>query len=288
MSAPAPNMLLSAILPRRISFIALFYHLLLHCLALLAFWFHTWAGLILLVVFYLLFGMLGLTIGYHRFLSHNSFRTGTFLRRFLALLGALAGQGGPLFWVANHRLHHSSSDTDVDPHNSRRGLLWSHLTWTLEKEIYNPYRRQVKDLAADPVIHWIERNYFFVQLLFALIIFGLSMLGASLYSVIAALVWAIPLRIVITMHCTFLTNSAAHRWGTQRYSTSDDSRNNWWVALLTFGEGWHNNHHAFPSSARHGLAWYEFDPSWWVISLMKSLGLVTRVVLPSRSELGQT
>lgn len=269
----------------RVNLPALIYILTLHCLALLSFFYHSLAGIYLLVGLYFFTGF-GVTIGYHRLLTHYSFQTSLFLRRFLAIAAALAGQGGPLFWVSTHRLHHAFADQDGDPHDARCGFLWSHIAWTiLNKDAYQTDLRRVEDLASDAVLRWIDRWHLCLQLLLALFVFVVATLTSNIYSGIAAVIWAIPLRIVLVLHCTWLTNSAAHLWGRRRFETLDKSHNNFWIALLTLGEGWHNNHHAFPSSARHGLAWYEFDPSWQLIKLLRSMHMITKVKvadLPSR------
>ena len=259
------------------------YLLSLHLLAVLAIWFHTLFAIILCVVFYLVTGF-GVTVGYHRLLTHCSFKTSRWLMRCFATAGTLAGQGGPLFWVSTHRMHHLASDQDGDPHDARRGFVWAHMAWTImKKKSLQTDQQCIKDLRSDPFLCWLDCNDLYLQLLLASLIFLGTLLLKDLYAAVSALIWAVPFRIVVVLHCTWLTNSAAHLWGYRRFSTTDQSRNNWWVALLTLGEGWHNNHHAFPGSARHGLAWFEFDPSWLLIKFLHTLGLVTQVKVAASS-----
>lgn len=255
----------------------LIYLFLLHSLALLSFRYITSLSIALCVGLYLLTGF-GVTVGYHRFLAHQSFSTSPSLRRIFATIGALAGQGGPLFWVSTHRLHHLMSDQDGDPHNARRGFLWSHIAWTiLSKHSFQTDYKIVKDLKDDYFLLWLDNWHLVLQLLLSALVFTVTFVVSDLYSAIAAFIWAVPLRIVVVLHCTWLTNSVAHHWGYRRFATSDQSYNNFLVALLTLGEGWHNNHHAFPGSARHGSAWYELDASWLLIQFLCALKLISDV-----------
>ena len=260
------------------------YLLSLHGLAILAFWYYTPLAILFCVSLYFISGF-GVTVGYHRLLTHNSFQTSLFLRRFFAVIGALAGQGGPLIWVSIHRLHHLASDQDTDPHDARRGFLWAHMAWFLyNKNPFTPDYELVSDLSRDPFMRWLDRSDLLLQVVLAGAMSLLIMPFSDFHTAVSLLIWAFPLRILIVLHCTWLTNSAAHLWGSRRFDTPDRSRNNLLVALLTLGEGWHNNHHAHPGSARHGLAWYEFDLSWLLIKTLKYLKLVTNVrVAPSSS-----
>jgi stearoyl-CoA desaturase (delta-9 desaturase) len=179
---------------------------------------------------------------------------------FLAVCGTLTLEGGPIFWVATHRIHHQFSDTDFDPHTPRHGGFWAHMGWILFGEMHHNntalMSKYAPDLAADRFIRLLN-TYHWVPLT----ITGLIALAL----------------VVVGLHATWLVNSATHMWGRTRFNAKDDSKNNWWVALVTFGEGWHNNHHAHPTSARHGLAWYEFDVSWITIKLLRAVGLASRV-----------
>ena len=196
------------------------------------------------------------------------------LEYFFAVCGALTLEGGPIFWVATHRIHHQKSDQPGDPHSPRDGAWWSHVGWILFGEAKHNNTRADGEVCAGsgqaPVLCLAEQ---------------LSLgPGGRAWAVCfwpsAACRWccgAVCLRVVVGLHATWLVNSATHMWGSRRFETRDDSRNNWWVALITFGEGWHNNHHAHPTSARHGLAWYEFDPSWLQIKLLRSMGILKKV-----------
>jgi len=188
---------------------------------------------------------------------------------FFAVCGALTLEGGPIFWVATHRIHHQKSDRAGDPHSPRDGAFWSHVGWIMFGETnHNNTKRNAKyapDLASDRFYVWLN-NYHWIPM----VILGLGLLAIG---GLPMMLWGICLRVVVGLHATWLVNSATHMWGGRRFATKDDSRNNWWVALLTFGEGWHNNHHAHPVSARHGLAWYELDISWITLKFMKAAGL---------------
>ena len=189
---------------------------------------------------------------------------------FLTLCGTLALEGGPIFWVATHRIHHQHSDHEGDPHSPREGTYWAHMGWILTgKAMHHDtqvLRRYVPDLAKDQfhvgltTWHWVPQ-----------VVVGLGLLA---FGGIPYVLWGVFFRTVFGLHCTWLVNSATHIWGSRRFQTRDDSTNNWWVALLSFGEGWHNNHHAHPVSARHGLAWYELDVNWINIKTLETLGLV--------------
>jgi stearoyl-CoA desaturase (Delta-9 desaturase) len=216
---------------------------------------------------------LGISMGYHRLHTHRSYKVPIALEHFFAVCGTMTLEGGPISWVATHRLHHQKSDQLGDPHTPRDGAWWAHVGWILFGESSQSNTRRMSkyapDLAKDRFYVWLN-NYHWVPLV------GL---GAVLLAIggIPMFFWGIFVRIVCGLHATWLVNSATHLWGSRRFATRDDSRNNWWVALLTFGEGWHNNHHAHPTSARHGLIWYEFDPSWILIRVLKFLGLAKSV-----------
>jgi stearoyl-CoA desaturase (delta-9 desaturase) len=249
----------------------------LHAFAALAIFFHTIPALVAFLSLYLI-SSFGVTVGYHRLLTHSGFITTPLIRNLLITAGSLSAQGGPLYWVSIHRQHHQFIDHDADPHNSRLGFWWSHIGWLLYSDNlfgYDP--SYVSDLSSDPWLCWLDRNFLVLQTPLAFILFLVTFQISGLHNAIAMIIWAIPLRIVAVLHSTWLTNSVAHRWGYRNFETSDNSVNSWWVALLTLGEGWHNNHHAFPASARHGLKRWELDPSWWLISLLASLNLAWNV-----------
>jgi stearoyl-CoA desaturase (Delta-9 desaturase) len=216
---------------------------------------------------------LGISMGYHRLHTHRSYKVPRWLEYFFAVCGALTLEGGPIFWVATHRVHHQKSDKPGDPHSPRDGAWWSHMGWILFGETkHNNTRLLAKyapDVAKHPFYVWLNSYHWLPILVLA----GILYLTGGLPMVL----WGVCLRVVVGLHVTWLVNSATHMWGSRRFATSDDSRNNWWVALITFGEGWHNNHHAHPTSARHGLAWYELDISWIQIKLLRALGIARAV-----------
>jgi stearoyl-CoA desaturase (delta-9 desaturase) len=253
--------------------------LLIHLGALLAFVpaFFSWSGVVLVVFLWWLTGGIGITLGYHRLLTHRGFKVPKPVEYAIAVLGMLALQGGPIDWVATHRKHHAFSDRDGDPHSILPGLPWAHVNWLY---MDNPARltdaerkRYAPDLIADPFYRALEPLSLVVQLAVAVAFFLIG--GWSL------VVWGVFVRLVVTYHCAWLVNSAAHAFGYRTYTTHDRSTNCWWVALLTFGEGWHNNHHAFPFSARHGLRWFEFDMTWLTIKFLRALRLAENVKIPT-------
>ncbi len=229
---------------------------------------------VLVALFLLWFATgLGISLGYHRLHTHRSYKIPLLLEYFFAVCGTLTLEGGPIWWVAIHRIHHQHSDHDGDPHSPRDGAWWAHVGWILSGEASQKNTRAMSkyapDLAKDRFYVWLN-NYHWVPIL---------ALSGVLYAVggMPMFLWGICLRLVVGLHSTWLVNSATHMWGRRRFATRDDSRNNWWVALITFGEGWHNNHHAHPTSARHGLAWYELDVSWIQIKFLRFLGIAKSV-----------
>ncbi|HEY1683981.1 MAG TPA: acyl-CoA desaturase [Tepidisphaeraceae bacterium] len=248
----------------------------------------------------LLFGMyactgFGVTIGYHRLLTHRSFETTRPLRLLLAILGAAAGQGMVIRWCATHRRHHQQADRDGDPHSPHlhgsgliamiQGFWHAHVGW-----VFGPDKRQlarsVPDLLSDRSLLLIDRLYFLwigLGLLLPALLLGCCF--RSWHGFFAGLLWGGLVRICLMQHVTWSVNSVCHIWGRRPFNSGDHSTNNMAVAVLSLGEGWHNNHHAFPTSARHGLRWWQFDPSYFLISIMKRLGLAWNVRLPSGSAL---
>jgi fatty-acid desaturase len=240
----------------------------------------SWVNLAVGAFLYWLTIDLGISLGYHRLHTHRSYKVPRLLEYFFALCGAATLEGGPIFWVATHRIHHQLSDKEGDPHSPRDGAWWSHVGWILTGESkHNNTRLMSKyapDLGKQPFYVWLNNWHWVPTVVLAAVLLAIGGLPMML--------WGVCLRIVVGLHATWLVNSATHMWGRRRFATRDDSRNNWWVALLTFGEGWHNNHHAHPTSARHGLAWYEFDPSWILISTLEKLGIAKAVHTVSRDE----
>jgi len=228
---------------------------------------------------YFVTGCLGITLSYHRQLSHRSFMTPKWLEYALAYCGVLAGQGDPLEWVSSHRYHHVHTDTPLDPHSPYEGFFWSHMGWLLDNKVTLDRvgrRNNLSDLMSQRYYRWLGKTYPWHMVGMFVVLFALG--G------IPAVVWAGALRLVYVYHVTWFVNSAAHVWGRQKYKTSDLSRNNWWVALLAWGEGWHNNHHAFEYSARHGLEWWQLDITWLLICFLGKIGLAKNIKLPSESQ----
>jgi len=252
----------------------------IHVLALVALLPRFWSlpAVASFLVLYWVTACLGVTIGYHRLLSHRAFRVPRWLERFFATCGALSCQHGPIDWVGLHRHHHKFSDTEVDHHSSLEGFWWSHMGWMFEEiPAITAVPRLTGDLARDPYHRWLNRWFLVLQLPLAALLFWIgTATGAGGWALV---LWGIPLRLVVVYHCTWLVNSATHCWGSIAYPSGDRSRNNPGVAALTFGEGWHNNHHAHPHSARHGLRWFEVDITWLHIQALRRLGWARRVRL---------
>ncbi len=251
---------------------------LFHIGAIAAFFFFSWKWLVIALILNWVAGSLGIGVGFHRLLTHRGFQTPKWLEYFLTVCGMLALQGGAINWVVTHRIHHAFTEKSGDPHSPRDGVWWSHIGWILrgtsQQHPESVMRRYGPDLMKDPVQVWLNRLYFM-----PLIISGFILLAIGGWT---ALCWGVFFRVVYGLHVTWLVNSATHLWGTRRFATTDDSKNNWWVAILAYGEGWHNNHHAFPTAARHGLFWYEIDVNWIAIRALQLLGLVKSVKLISR------
>ncbi|MDO8729646.1 MAG: fatty acid desaturase [Candidatus Omnitrophota bacterium] len=219
---------------------------------------------------------LGIVLGYHRLLTHRSFKTPKWLEYLLADFGALAAQGGPVKWVATHRVHHAFSDRPQDPHSPTRGFWWAHMGWLFayDEVLDHPTKhwRYAPELAGDPVHRFIGKTNILQQVALGLLLFAV---GGWPF-----VVWGSFVRIVFGWHCTWAVNSASHLWGYRTYETGERSTNNPWVALLTYGDGWHNNHHAYPTSAAHGLRWWELDLTHLTVRIFAGLGLAEDIHLP--------
>ncbi len=224
--------------------------------------------------------MFAITAFFHRYFAHKSFRTSRFLQFLFAALGTSAVQRGPLWWAAHHRHHHLHSDGAQDPHSPRRdGFLWAHTGWFLAGRNYAVRHELIRDLTRFPELRWLDRFDVIVPMLLAAALFALGHVLARYRPELGTsgaqlLVWGFCISTVALYHATFLVNSLAHRWGRRRYRTPDDSRNNWWIALLTLGEGWHNNHHHYPGAARQGFYWWEIDLTYYGLKALEALGLV--------------
>lgn len=235
--------------------------------------FFTWKALIFAVGLYWISLSLGIGMGYHRLLTHRSYRVPKWIEYFLTVCATLALEGGPIFWVATHRVHHQFSDREGDPHTPRDGKWWAHMLWMMFGEVTHCdaslAAKYAPDLARDRFHVWISKYHYLSLIALATLLWFAGGLPCVL--------WGIFLRVTFGLHATWMVNSLTHLWGSRRFTTRDDSRNNWFVALLSFGEGWHNNHHAHPTSARHGLAWYEIDMTWMAIKLLEKFGLARSV-----------
>lgn len=220
---------------------------------------------------------------YHRAFSHRAFKAGRATQFAFAVLGAAATQRGPLWWAAQHRLHHQHSDTDADPHSSTRGFWWSHLVWFLTRAGFRTPLHRVRDLARFPELRWLNRFDLAAPVGYAVTMYALGAVLESVHPATSAwqmLVWGYVLPTVALMHATFFVNSLAHRIGRRRFETADNSRNNALLALATMGEGWHNNHHRHAASARLGFYWWQLDLGYLGLRLLEAVGLVRDLKTP--------
>jgi stearoyl-CoA desaturase (delta-9 desaturase) len=269
-----------------------------HLLALLACipWLFSWTGVALAFCGLYFFGTLGINLCYHRLLTHQGFTCPKWLEHTFALLGVCCLQDTPARWVAIHRMHHQYSDEQPDPHSPLVTFLWGHLGWIFvenrEVNTMASYDRYARDVLRDPFYFTLERNLAWVWInlvqwgVFFLAGFGSgwALTGEPMGGVqfgLSLLVWGVWLRTVMVWHITWSVNSLAHLWGYRNYETDENSQNNWFVALISNGEGWHNNHHADQRSAAHGHRWWEFDVTYLTILALEKLGLARNVVRPS-------
>ena len=224
--------------------------------------------------------MFALTGFYHRYFSHRTFQTSRAVQFVFAVIGASCVQRGPLWWAAHHRNHHRHADTNHDPHSPGvYGFVWSHVGWFLTPRNFRTDLSRVPDLANYPELRWLDRFDIAIPVVLAVCLYGLGVLLHHVAPQLGTtggqmLVWGFFVSTIVLFHATVTINSLAHRFGSRRFDTKDDSRNNVWLALLTFGEGWHNNHHFFPGSSRQGFRWWEVDLTWYGLRLMSALGLV--------------
>ena len=249
----------------------------------------SWQDLAVLAVLYAATG-LGVTVGFHRLFTHRSFETKRGVRAVLAVLGSAAIEGPVISWVADHRKHHAFSDEEGDPHSPHvdhggglrgtlRGLFHAHLGWLFVHTQRGSKERYAPDLLRDPVIRFVDRTFPLWVVLGLALPFGLGVaLGGTLAAGLTALLWGGAMRVLVLHHVTYSINSLCHTFGRRAFETDDQSRNLAWLAPLAFGEAWHNNHHAFPTSAVHGLGRWQVDPSAWVIAALERLGLARNVV----------
>jgi stearoyl-CoA desaturase (Delta-9 desaturase) len=240
---------------------------LVHLSAFAAIWTGITLQAVLLGVFLYWFRMWAVTAGYHRYFSHRSFKTSRTFQFVLAFLAQSSLQRGAIWWAAIHRHHHKHSDTELDVHSPvHRSFLYSHVGWIFSNRDDTPDYSSVQDLMAYPELRFLERFHHLPGVLLG----ALCFLVAGWPGLIVGFIWST----VLLYHGSFSINSLAHVHGKQRYVTGDDSRNNWWLSVITMGEGWHNNHHAYQSSTRQGFRWYEFDPTYYVLKVLSWVGLV--------------
>lgn len=249
------------------------FMVLFHVGAIAALFCFSWSALVVAVVLHVIAINVGIGMGYHRLLTHRGYRVPLWLEYAFAVCATLSLEGGPLVWVATHRVHHQKTDVPGDPHSPHDGGWWAHTGWviygsgaTAEPALLARY---APDLAKHRFYVWLTRFHWV-----PLTVLALALLAIGGWQWV---LWGVFLRVTVGLHATWLVNSATHMWGSRRFATRDDSRNSWWVALLTGGEGWHNNHHAHPVSAKHGLAWFEFDLNYYGIWLLERIGLAKKV-----------
>jgi stearoyl-CoA desaturase (Delta-9 desaturase) len=252
-----------------------------------------WSDVIVFAIMYLATG-LGITVGFHRYFTHRSFKTSKPVRAVLAVLGSAAIEGPVISWVADHRKHHTFADQEGDPHSPHvdhgvgwrgafKGLLHAHVGWLFIHTQRGLRRRYARDLVDDPVVSFVDRKFFVWAVGGLLLAFALGWaIGGSLYAGLTGLLWGGAVRMLVVHHVTFSINSLCHFFGRRRFDTDDESRNLLWLAPFSFGESWHNNHHAFPTSAEHGLRKWELDPSALLIRALEKVGLVWDVVRVDR------
>jgi len=244
-----------------------------HLLTIPAFFLFSWQNFAVMLIGNWIVGSLGIGLGYHRLLTHRSFKAPKWLEYTLTIFAAMAIQDDAPKWVATHRIHHQFVETDKDPHSTRPGFWWAHMEWILRGTAQDhdeaTLKRYVPDLLKDK-FHVLLAKYYYIPLVLS----GFLLFAIGGWSMV---LWGVFVRIVFGWHSTWFVNSATHFFGKRRFATEDDSTNNAWVAILTFGEGWHNNHHAQPTSARHGLKWYEFDMNWLTIRLFEKLGWAKQI-----------
>jgi fatty-acid desaturase len=286
-----------AVLPGQIDWPYASTLIVFHLLALLAFvpWFFSWTGVILCAVSGLLLGLLGINLCFHRLLTHRGLKCPKWFEHTLAVLGVCCVQDTPMRWVAIHRRHHEHADESPDPHSPLVNFFWGHVGWLLvenrEHDRLRLFDRYTKDLMRDPFYVGLERNYNYYKLLVAswLVVYAAGvaaelLLGGTLMEAVqfglSLLVWGVFLRTVLVWHQTWAVNSLSHMWGYRNYATDEGSRNNWFVGILSNGEGWHNNHHADPRSAKHGHLWWELDITYVTIRVLAAVGLATNVARP--------
>jgi fatty-acid desaturase len=252
-----------------------------HVGALAAFFFFSWQQLAVMAILYVLAINVGIGMCYHRLLTHRGYHTPKWIEYIMSVFATMALEGGPIFWVATHRVHHQLSDQEGDPHTPREGKWWAHTGWIFFGEALHAQtdvlKRYSPDLYRDKFHFWLSKYHWLPITVSGVLLLVGGWIWGGWENALGMVLWGVLLRVTLGLHATWLVNSATHLWGSRRFETRDDSRNSWWVALLTGGEGWHNNHHAHPVSARHGLKWYEIDPNFWGIWLLSKVGLAKKI-----------
>jgi sn-1 stearoyl-lipid 9-desaturase len=244
-----------------------------HILLIPAIYYFSWQNLAIMLVGNWIVGSLGVGLGYHRLITHRSFAAPKWLEYTLTIFASMSLQNEAYKWVATHRMHHQFCETEKDPHSTRPGFFWAHMGWIFKGDAQDheeaTFKKYVPDLLKDKN-HVLIAKYFYVPIVVSAIL--LFLIGGW-----GMVLWGVVVRTIYGWHTTWFVNSLSHMFGKRRFETSDDSTNNWFVGILTFGEGWHNNHHAFPTSARHGLEWYQFDQNWVTIRIFEKLGWAKKI-----------
>ena len=256
-------------------FVSLSIYIGIHLSCLFVIWTGTSATALALFAATYFIRMFAITGAYHRYFSHRSYKTGRVMQFVMAVLGTTAVQKGPLWWASHHRLHHRHSDQEGDPHSPRVGFFHSHQGWIFQEEWADTTMKEVRDLAKFPELVWLNRFHFVPPVLLAFLCYWIG--GFS------GLIWGMGISTVVCWHVTYSINSLSHRWGSTRFDTGDDSRNNGFLAVLTLGEGWHNNHHRFMNSSRQGFYWWEIDITYYILGGLQALGLIWDMRSPPAS-----
>jgi fatty-acid desaturase len=264
-----------------INWVTVVWMIIFHTGAFIALFMFSWKALFVTLFLWWVSGSLGVGMGFHRLLTHRGYKTPKVVEYFLTLCGTLALEGGAINWVVTHRIHHAHTEVPgLDPHTPRDGRWWAHMGWilrgTAQQHEDAVLWRYAPDLMKDRVHFWMNRLYYIPLVTLGILLFAWGGWGLMM--------WGVFVRVTVGLHATWFVNSATHLWGSRRFESDDDSTNNLWVALITFGEGWHNNHHAHPRAARHGVAWYEIDINWWGIRALQLLGLARDIKLINTSQ----
>lgn len=244
-----------------------------HLLAIPALFMFSWQNVLAMLIGNWIVGSLGVGLGYHRLLTHRSFKAPKWLEYTLTAFGTMSVQDDAPKWVATHRIHHQFTETERDPHSTKPGFWWAHIGWILKGTAQDhdkaTLKKYVPDLMKDKFHVFLAKYYYVPLILSGFLLFAIGGWGMVF--------WGVFVRVVVGWHTTWFVNSLSHIFGRRPFETNDNSTNNWFVAVLTFGEGWHNNHHAFPTSARHGLKWYQFDMNWIAIRIFEKLGWAKQI-----------